>query len=190
MKKEVAAWLALMLITVVAAACLALTNEKTRDIIAAQEEQNAETARKTLISSADAFEPVDLSEDSGLTTLYAGKENGETVGYVAMVTATGFGGPVEVTVGMDMDGRVIGISVGGSQFSETAGLGAKAKEETFTAQFDGREIPLRVVKSAADRADDTIDAITSATITSTAVTNAVNTAGEYVKTLLTQDAAD
>ncbi len=190
MKKEVAAWLALMLITVVAATCLALTNENTKDIIAAQEAQNAETARKTLIPSADVFEAVGLPEDSGLSTLYAGKENGETAGYVAMVTATGFGGPVEVTVGIDMDGKVIGISVGGSQFSETAGLGAKAKEETFTTQFDGREVPLRVVKSATDKANDTIDAITSATITSTAVTNAVNTAGEYVKTLLTQDAAE
>ena len=88
------------------------------------------------------------------------------------MTVTGFGGPIEVTVGVDTHGTVTGLSVGGSSFAETAGLGAKAKEPAFTDQFVGKTAPLTL------KVD--VDAISGATITSRAVTDGVNTAAAAV----------
>ena len=185
LKKSVPAWAALFAICAVCAILLACTFNVTKSPIAKQESAAAESARKSVMSAAERFEEVEIPAESAVKSLYKGVTDGETVGYVAVVAAKGYGGEVEVTVGIGSDGRTTGISVGGANFSETAGLGAKSKEPAFTDQFANRETPLRVVKTGGTRADDTVDAITSATVTSTAVTNAVNAAGEYVKALLT-----
>lgn len=97
---------------------------------------------------------------------------GQTVGKVAMVTVQGFEGPIEVTVGMDGQGVLTGISVGGAGFAETPGLGTKAQEPAFTDQFMGKTAPLKLGQD--------IDAVASATVTSTAVVKAVNTAAQLM----------
>ncbi len=180
MKKRLAAWLVLTIITVVAALCLGMTNEVTKDVIIEQEAIAAENTRKQLVPEAEAFEEIKLPEGSKLDSLFAGQKDGEVVGYVARITATGFGGPVEVTVGQKADGEILGISVGGASFAETAGLGAKAKDKAFMDQFTGKAAPLTVIKAGGVAGDSTIDAITAATITSNAVTSAVNTASNEI----------
>jgi electron transport complex protein RnfG len=63
--------------------------------------------------------------------------------------------------------------------TETPGLGAKASTEAFYRKFDNKKlIPLKVIKTSA-RYEDEIEAITASTITSRAVTNAVNEAVEW-----------
>ena len=96
------------------------------------------------------------------------------MGYAAQKTARGYGGEIEVTLGTDIYGNITGISVGGKNFSETAGLGARSKDEAFTSQFAGKTAPLSVAKGNDERNAHTIDAITSATITSKSVTGAAN----------------
>ena len=115
---------------------------------------------------------------------YEGLKDGQVVGYVAQVTVQGFGGPIEVIAGMDTEMVVTGISVGGSNFSETAGLGAKAKEVAFTSQFAGKPAPVKVIKAGGTPADNTVDAITAATITSNAVAGAVNKIADHVEGIL------
>ena len=105
----------------------------------------------------------------------------KVVGYVSQITVKGYKGPVEVTVGLDPDLVLTGISVGGSDFAETAGLGAKAKEPAFQSQFAGKKTPVSVIKTGGTPGDNTVDAITAATITSNAVRDAVNTVAKYVK---------
>ena len=97
--------------------------------------------------------------------------SGALVGKTGTIVTKGYGGEIEITVGVDLSGVVTGVSVGGSSFSETAGLGARAKEAWFGQQYIGKVTPIALVKDGGD-----IDAITSATITSRAVTNAVNAA--------------
>ena len=76
----------------------------------------------------------------------------------------GFAGPVSVR--LTLDGLTIkAIVVGGNSFCETEGLGAKAQEPEFTSQFIGKTLPV----TAAD-----IDGISGATITTTAVLNAID----------------
>ena len=98
-------------------------------------------------------------------------------GYV--VTATdkdGFGGSIQVTVGIQSDGTVNGISI--LSINETAGLGMKATEPAFYGQYEGKQTEKFVVSK--DGGDgEPIDALSGATITSRSVTGAVNAALGY-----------
>ena len=79
-------------------------------------------------------------------------------------------------VGIKSDGTIVGINIG--NMSETPGLGAKSKEESFYGQYVQKPATeLSVVKGGA-AGETEIQAISGATITSDAVTNGVNTAVE------------
>lgn len=167
--------LRLFVITAIAGLALGITNALTKDPIARQAELQAVQARQTVLPEADEFKEVTESRE-GIDSAFLGVENGETVGCAATVTVKGYGGDIEVTVGMDTDGCITGVTVGGSSFSESPGFGARAKEPDFVDQFLGLE-------SGIDLGTD-IDAITGATITSQAVTDGVNQASEYIMSLL------
>lgn len=168
--KKVPPFVILTIIALAAALLLAVTNAVTQEPIAAASAKAADEARRAVLPGAEEFEPVEAP--TSVDSLYAGKAGGQTIGYAATVTVTGFGGPIEVTVGVDTQGTVTGLNVGGSSFAETAGLGAKAKEPAFTDQFVGKTAPLTL------KVD--VDAISGATITSRAVTDGVNTAAAAV----------
>ncbi|MDO4568509.1 MAG: RnfABCDGE type electron transport complex subunit G [Clostridia bacterium] len=169
--KSVPAWIVLALIALVAGLLLGVTNELTKAPIEESNAAAAEQGRREVMPAADSFEQVEAP--SGLDSLYKAIAGGEVIGVVSSVTVAGYGGDVEIIVGMDNDGVVTGISVGGADFSETPGLGAKAKDAEFTAQFAGKGFPIAL------NAD--VDQITNATITSTAVVDGVNAALEQMK---------
>lgn len=103
--------------------------------------------------------------------LYATDANGEVLGYVMSVGGKGYGGMISLTLGIDNDGKITGISI--LSHSETAGLGAKCTEESFYGQFTGKTAgKLTVVQGGAN--DTQIDSISGATVTSDAVTQAVS----------------
>jgi len=92
-----------------------------------------------------------------------------------LVESKGYGGSITITVGIDTEGKITGVEIGDN--NETPGLGTKAKDEPFISQFVGiiPEEPLTVVKRNKTKSEE-IDAISSATITSRAVTKAVQAA--------------
>ncbi len=182
--KKIAAWIALGIITIVAGLLLSMTNEVTKDVIATQEAESKVEARKTVLPDAETFEPVEVESLEPLSELFAGMKNGEAVGYVGAVSVNGYGGPVQIIAGVDNDGKVTGVSVGGAEFAETAGLGAKAKDLAFTDQFLMKQTPVKAVKSERDRGDNTVDAIAAATITTNAVTSGVNSIATKVDNYL------
>lgn len=99
------------------------------------------------------------------------------MGYV--VTATdkdGFGGSIQVTVGITSDGTVNGVSI--LSINETAGLGMKAAEPAFYGQYEGKQTEKFVVSKDGGNGEP-IDALSGATITSRSVTGAVNAALGY-----------
>ena len=171
-KKKISAWLVLVIIAVIAAVLLAGTNELTKDTIAGQAEKAAEENRLRLVPGTAAFTAVEPVPE-GLDNLYIGSDaEGKPTGYVGQITVTGFGGPVEIIAGMNQEGILNGISVGGSNFSETAGLGARSKEPAFTEQFAGLNATQTI---GLNEGDNKVDALTAATITSKAVVRGVNT---------------
>ena len=89
---------------------------------------------------------------------------------IETVTA-GYAGDITMLVGVNNEGRVTGLMV--RQISETFGLGARARTDAgFLSQFLGT--------SGEAAVGDTVDAITGATVTSKAVTKAVNSAAAFV----------
>ena len=160
----------LLLITAVAGLVLGLTNAVTAGPIEQQSIASAQAARQAVLPAAATFEEVEAPE--GMDAIYKGLDaSGTVVGYTGTITTRGYGGLIEITVGTDMDGVITGVSIGGSDFSETAGLGARVKEAWFGEQFVGKTSPLALTKNGGE-----IDAVTSATISSTAVTTAIDTA--------------
>lgn len=174
MKKQMPAWFILGIIALIAGCALGFTNELTSPIIAEQTLVAADEARREVLPDAVDFEELTVT-DEALDSCYLGSANGETVGYTAQVTVKGYGGEIEIVVGVDVDGVITGINVGGANFSETAGLGAKAKEPDFTEQFKGLSAPL-VLK-------DNVDSVTGASVTSGAVVGGVNLALDYIASI-------
>ncbi len=65
--------------------------------------------------------------------------SGNTVGYTLKVLPSGYGGTIELMVGIDSaNGQVSGINVVSN--SETAGLGAKATDPEFSDQYKGKPL--------------------------------------------------
>lgn len=162
--------ISLFLICAVAAGLLAAVNSVTSPKIAANAAETENEARKGVLSAAEDFEEKTL--DDG-TVYYEGTAGGNTVGYVFTVSSAGYGGEIKLTVGVNSDGAVTGLTV--LSINETPGLGMNAKKESFISQYIGKSGNLSVVKNQTP-GDGEILAITSATITSKAVTNAVNDA--------------
>ena len=182
MKLRLPSWVILVFICVIVGGALATVNQLTAGAIEQHAIEEANAARYASFPGADSFEEVTLNADSGIDYCYAAMVNGEVAGYVVQVTVSGFGGPMELTVGMDLEQKLTGINVGGSDFSETPGLGAKAKDSKFTGQFAGLTIPTQLGSG--------VDAITGATITSGAVSGGVNKAGYFIRDLINPPAED
>lgn len=159
--------LILLLITVVVAGLLGLVNYLTEDRIAENTAKKANVAMQTVLPSA-SYEKLDVTFD-GITEVY--KAEG---GYVVRLNAMGFGGAIDLMVGVSEQGSVTGVSV--ISHGETASLGAECTREDWRSQFVGAVGGLQVKKDGG-----TVDALTGATVTSRAVTEAVNRAVECVK---------
>lgn len=164
--------LTLFLITTIVAGLLGLVNYVTADTIAEQIAQKAENAMRQVLE-ADSYEPLDVPEESAVTAAYRAGDRG----YVVRVAPSGFGGAIDMMVGVDVSGAVTGVAIVSQ--SETASLGANCTREDFRAQFTGKTGTLSVSKDGGK-----IEALTGATVTSRAVTEGVNTALEFVQEVL------
>lgn len=178
--------LILTLITLVAGLLLGLVYEITKEPIAKQQELTKQESYKSVFADAFEFSRFDVNIDeineklsvSGMADsvdeiLEAIDENGENIGYVMKITSSeGYGGTISFVFGIKSDGMVNGIEY--LSISETAGLGMKAKDAAFKDQFNNKNVETFVVTKSIAAADNEIDAISGATITSNAVTNGVN----------------
>ena len=180
-------------ITLVAVLLLAVVNQVTKDPIAQAEINARNEVYKQVFTDAKDFEDV-MSEDEiaengekalkdagieSCTINHAMKvvDGNQTLGYVISASSKkGYGGEIQIAVGITTDGEITGFNV--IKHSETAGLGAKAKEDpAFAEQFKGKTANenIEVVKGGGATGNQ-IDAISGATITSKAVTGATNAA--------------
>lgn len=164
----------LLIICVVVTALLVLTNSMTADRIETLQIEEEKAARQEVLPQVDTFvEKKIVYQDVEYT--YYEAVNGS--GYVFQTRFKGYGGAVVVMTGISKDGTVSGVKI--TSQDETPGLGQKALDSKFTNQYI-KSIPadgFSVTKQGAS-ADNEIDSIAGATITSKAVTNSVNLAIE------------
>lgn len=175
----------LFVICLIVSALLAGTNALTKEPIAVNELKKSQEAMQSVCPDAVSFEG---GEGLEIEVYKALDESGEVIGYAIPVSAKGYGGDVSVMVGISLEGesdlgKVTGVEI--LSHDETPGLGANATNETFRNGYkqDITDSGFSVVKNGSGGSDGKIDAITGATITSNAVTNAVNEALEIYKSL-------
>lgn len=105
--------------------------------------------------------------------------SGAEVGHVInSLSNDSYGGAVKISVGFDAEGTITGVGI--REINDTPGLGLKAKDAKFKDQYIGKNADTLVVTKLGASADHEIDAISGATVTSNAVTNAVNAAFYYL----------
>ena len=182
----------LTIITLVAGFGLGYVYEITKEPIAAMEESTRTAAYKAVFPEASEFaDTEDVSETApgvlekaGITGVdidskeLALDATGSVIGYVFNITShEGYGGEITLSLGIDTTGMVKGIEI--LSISETPGLGMKAKEDKFRDQFANKTVTQFSYTKTGASADFEIDAISGATITTKAVTNAVNAGLAY-----------
>lgn len=177
--------LILFIITLVAGGLLGFTFNATADARAYQTKLKTDIALNAVLEDSKFIEEELIGDPALVTKVYKGttEENGagDVTGYAFQLETTeGYGDLITMMVAFKSDGTISGIDI--VSHSETPGLGAKADEDGFKSQFPGKAISqLTVVKGEGSEPQD-IDAIGGATITSAAVTGAVNEAIEYYNT--------
>jgi electron transport complex protein RnfG len=175
--------LILFAITLISGFILGFVHDITQEPIARQKEKEKAAACAEVFEQAASFSAVELSEEFLQENsyakgdvdeiLYALDESGNVIGYVITVTShEGYGGDITFMTGIRSDGTVNGISI--TDISETAGLGMKAKEESFRSQFADKNVESFAYTKSGASADNEIDALSGATITTNAMTNGVN----------------
>ena len=174
-KKQLPAFAILAIISLVAALALALTNAITEGPIR-ELEMKAQREAFGVVLSADEYVTPDgfNAEDHSITTLVEAKTGGKTVGYCVVASVNGYAGPVAVTLGVGSDGKITGAKIGDTNFVETNGFGSRWLAEDKWEQFKGIDVT----------AGGSIEALSGATVTSTAVLNAANNALAAVNTVM------
>ena len=187
----------LFVIALILSALLGITNEITKDKIAEQKTLRKENAYRAVfpgmdglsISNTDMLTQLTEASESMLAaadTAAVGEGNtindilevkdssGAVIGYAVDVTnSKGYGGDIEMAVGVLNDGTITGLSI--IQNSETAGLGANCTKDSWREQFAGISYPVTFTKTG-ETGENMVDAISSATYTTKAVTWGVNAA--------------
>lgn len=148
--------LKLFLISTITALLLAGVNALTVDKIAENVRAEKAAAIQEIFPDATANEPVDMTVEN-VNELYLVYSGDTMLGYAAGVSPLGFGGAMEMMVGVYADGTLAGLKL--ITHSETPGLGSRVGEEPYISGYKG--------KTAVSIAD--VDVITGSTISSEAL---------------------
>ena len=133
---------------------------------------------------ADEYTESTLTSSQGNVSYHTAIKDGEAAGYIFTITVKGYGGSVKVMTAVDTDGSVVNIEILDAS-GETPGLGQNVTKENFYKQFANHKKGISVIKGGTANADNNeVNAVTGATISSKAVTNAVNTALEYAEEII------
>ncbi len=187
----------LLAITLILGVVLGWVHELTKEPIRLQRERAVREACEAAfpLSAGEgelSFQQTGYVQDEALTAelaaqgvsigeVYAVTGSGEPRGFVVESTSrNGYGGDIVLYVGIAADGTVRGVSI--LELSETAGLGMKAPE-VLAPQFAGKQAESFVYVKGGAAADSEVDAITGATVTTSAVVEAVNGALRTVRYL-------
>ena len=165
---------ALLVITAVSGGLLGLVYGMTKDTIA-EVDQKKNAAAIAEVLGTDENSRLETVTKDDLTYNLAYDAQGNLLGAaVKTFSNAGFSGRIELMVGLLADGTINKVSV--LQQSETPGLGANMVNPKFKDQFDGKN-PASF-KLSVKKDDGDVDAITAATISSRAFSEAVKLACE------------
>ena len=168
--------IALFIICLVSTALLALVNNVTAPKIEQLAIQTEIESRNEVLEAAETFEE---KSDNGINYVIGLDKDGNEIGMVFTTTAKSYGGEIIVMTGVDMEGKITGVKL--LHITDTPGLGMNADKPEFRDKFLGMSNKITIVKNSANAANNEIDALSGATISSNAVAEAVNEALENFK---------
>ena len=187
----------LTVITIVAGFLLGLVHDITKKPIADAEFKKQQAAYQKVFADASSFEKYEdfnadaatkAAADAGFendlveAAQVALDESGNPLGYVITVTSTeGSQANITLSMGVTLDGVLNGYET--TKISETPGLGSKVADDDFKAQFEGKNVETYTVTKTGAASDSEIDALSGATISTRAVTNAVNAGLAYFRSI-------
>ncbi len=165
--------LSLLVICAVTSGLVAAVYALTYDAIEAASVQAKQNAVKSIFAESDNIVEIQGTYPNSVSSVYRVEASGVQIGYAVDITSTGFGGDINMMVGFGTDMAVAGVSV--IEHSETPGLGANIKNDSFLEQFKGISDQIVVGSN--------VDALSGATISSKAVAYGINEASQVVKGL-------
>lgn len=174
----------LFVITLLSGLILGFVYELTKEPRRVQQELAVVKACQAVFSDASEFEELEYAlpqeqvsdlaaKGVEIGTIFCARDNaGAALGYVVETSSReGYGGSIVLYVGVRMDGTLNDVSI--LEISETPGLGMKA-EEVLIPQLRKKQVASFTYTKSGSQSISEIDAISGATITTAAVTNAVN----------------
>ena len=169
MKKYLKPALVLFAVCAATALILAAVNALTAKKIA--ENQSAAETEAVYAVFGDGVECAELSDiPDGVKRIVVVSRGGEVLGWCVSVSPNGFGGNIDMVVGISPDKKIVGISI--TALSETPGLGSRVAEAQYLAGYEGLGGDIKLGSG--------IDAISGATISSRSVLTGVNRALDAV----------
>lgn len=193
--------LVLFLITLVAGFSLGLVYEVTLPVIEARKLEAKTAAYRAVYKEAKEFAADDtltaqaneaastVLADNGFKNVtideaFIALDNaGNKIGYVMSVTTQeGYGGAITISIGYSVDGVVEGMEI--LVLNETAGLGSKAGDEKFKSQFADKQVDKFEYTKTGATEENQIDVISGATITTSAVVDAMNSGLCFINDLV------
>lgn len=179
--------IAVFVTCLVAASGLAMTYAFTAPRIAEQDRLAEQRSLQAVIADADEFVPVEdeallaaadeAADPVQVTGIYRAMTESEQAGWALRVASRGYGGPMQLVIGLDTSGSVTGVSI--LSMNETPGLGTKVvSEKWFLEQFPG------LPAGFTDRDVRGLDVIAGSTRSSNGVRNGVAAAGRIFETVL------
>lgn len=172
-------FLAVLVTCAISATALTFAYGATAERIEEQERLAREAALREVLTNGEAFDEVseetlacldEADSDTAIAGAYiAESASGDIIGLGVLAAPRGYGGPIQMVIGVDRDGKVTGVSI--ITHKETPGLGSKViTEEWFGEQFIGWD------SSQVDESDQGFDAISGATKSSNGVRRGVRAA--------------
>ncbi len=163
----------LLIITMCVAFLLSFVNAVTKDVIAANEAAKISEALGGLFPDAATPSANLIEGEFGevVNGFYEVKDGDALKGYYADVSPVGFKGAVNLMVGLDAEGKVVGVKI--ISHGETVGIGDRIQNGEFLDKFVGKQ----------DALNGSVDTISGATYSSRAVVNGVDAALSAYKTM-------
>ena len=167
--------LSLFVIAAITTTLLSFVYTITLDPIESQFRRMQDNVLREIMPHASRYNELDIQAGGSITRIFEAYNNETLIGYVFELSPNGYSGRINIMAGILSEENVLtGIRI--LSHTETPGLGALAARESFYGQFNGKALnALSVVKLTNPREDE-IQALTSATITTNAITQAVNEA--------------
>ncbi|MCM8780293.1 MAG: RnfABCDGE type electron transport complex subunit G [Candidatus Omnitrophica bacterium] len=153
----------LLIICLISSGLVSFVYGLTKERISKQIKSQEEKVLKMILVDAARVE----EKTAGNLTYYIGYDmNDRELGRAFIVKTRGYGGDITICAGLDKKGNITSVKI--LSHTETPGLGSKIADANFLDKFNNR------------KAQDlgAYDAITGATISSTAVINAVKARAE------------